>query len=55
MPIDYVSDYEALTGRKPDGSPIEMETSAATDAVETKVIAAPKSADVSPATVAETA
>ena len=55
-PIDYVSDYEELTGRKPDGSPIEMETSRAAEApVETKVIKAPTKAKVSPATVAETA
>jgi len=56
MPTHYVSDYEALTGRKPDGSPIEMETSQAAEApVETKVINAPAKARVAPATVAETA
>jgi len=54
MPTHYVSDYEELTGRKPDGSPIEMETSQAIEApVETKVIKAPAKAKVSPATVAE--
>ena len=25
MPTDYVSDYEDLTGLKPDGSPIKTE------------------------------
>jgi hypothetical protein len=56
MPIDYVSDYEALTGRKPDGSPIEMETSGAAEApVETKVIAAPAKPKVAHSAIAETA
>ena len=46
MPTYYVSDYEELTGRKPDGSPLEAE-------VVTKVIAPPGAPEVAPATVAE--
>lgn len=38
-PTDYVSDYEALTGRKPDGSPLHPDVPVAE--AETKVIAAP--------------
>jgi hypothetical protein len=56
MPIDYVSDYEELTGRKPDGSPIEMgfaSKAAEAPVIETKVIEAPEAPEVAPATVAE--
>lgn len=49
MPTDYCSDYEELTGLKPDGSPV------VTGAVETKVVKAPEVPDVAPAVVAETA
>ena len=44
MPTDYVSDYEEVTGLKPDGTPL----------VETKVVTAPAKPKVAPATVAET-
>jgi len=48
MPTYYVEDYEELTGLKPDGSPVEM------GVVETKVVTAPETHEVAPATVAET-
>ena len=40
MPTDYVSDYEELTGLKPDGSPVVM------GAVKTKVVTAPEAPEV---------
>ena len=43
MSIDFVSDYEELTGKKREDA----------FTVETKVIAAPETPEVAPATVAE--
>ncbi len=50
MPIDFVSDYEDLTGET-----VEAATARLQGRVETKVIAAPETVEVAPATVAETA
>ena len=47
MPTYYVEDYEELTGKKPDGSPLETE-------VVTKVVTAPETPEVAPTAVAET-
>jgi hypothetical protein len=38
MPTDYVEDYEEVTGKKPDGSPLETE-------VVTKVVTPPAKAE----------
>ena len=38
MPTDYVEDYEEVTGKKPDGSPLETEVVA-------KVVTAPEKAE----------
>ena len=46
MPTYYVEDYEEVTGKKPDGSPLETE-------VVTKVVTAPEVPKVAPTTVAE--
>jgi len=46
MPTDYVEDYEEVTGLKREDAPAGV--------IETKVVVAPKSAKVAPATVAET-
>jgi|GEM_PF-3901548 len=43
MAVDFVSDYEELTGKKREDA----------FTVETKVIAAPETPEVEPATVAE--
>ena len=43
MPIDFVEDYEELTGKKREDAFV----------VETKVIGAPENAAVDPVTVAE--
>jgi hypothetical protein len=45
MPTYYVEDYEEVTGKKPDGSPVKMEVAAkvaaAPEKVEAKVVTAP--------------
>ena len=43
MPTYYVEDYEEVTGKKPDGSPLETEVVAKVAAPEVvaKVVAAP--------------
>ena len=46
MPTYYVEDYEEVTGKKPDGSPLETEVVA-------KVVTAPETPEVAPTTVAE--
>lgn len=54
MATDYVSDYEHLTGSKAptEDTPVEV-IGEGTPVVETKVITAPETPEVAPATVAE--
>ena len=54
--IDFVSDYEAVTGESIKDATARLEADAeARTETKTKVIKAPKSPKVAPATVAETA
>ncbi len=46
MPIEFVSDYEALTGET-----VEAATRRLSPVVETKVVSAPETVDVAPSTV----
>jgi len=57
MPTYYVEDYEEVTGKKPDGSPLETEVVAKVAAAPEKVVAKVVTAPAKPAvkkTVART-